>query len=204
MIDPFRSGWSGATGIACTDVNPARAAPARRAAAIKFFMRFLPALANLRGYGATLAGSFDHAAVRARIAQTARQRRTTGDPRSASAPGNCRPDPLVQIIPGDLGDDLKAGDRTRDLDPARHEPADREGIQRSHRPPAYGFDDRSCVCLCGAEQNNPVCLPFDNAGNLTRPALSACPSHALRPMPKSQGCSWSGSAFCCILLKDIP
>src|SRR3982074_2574697 len=46
-------------------------------------------------------------------------------PPSAPAPGDGCPDALVQIIPGDFGNDLEACDRARDLDPAREEPANR-------------------------------------------------------------------------------
>src|SRR5580700_4225501 len=70
---------------------------------------------------------------------------------SATAPGNGRPDPLVQVIPRDLGYDLKPGDRPGDLDLSGEKPADRKRVECSQRPPANGFENRSCVCLCSAE-----------------------------------------------------
>jgi hypothetical protein len=64
-----------------------------------------------------------------------------GASKPTSAPRNGRPDPLVQVIPGDFGYDLEAGNRSRDLDPARQNPTDRKCIERSQRPPTEGFED---------------------------------------------------------------
>src|SRR5487761_1951873 len=66
---------------------------------------------------------------------------------SATPPVNGRPDPLVKVIPRYLGYDLEAGNRPGDLDPAGEEPADGKRIERPQRPPADGFENRSCVCL---------------------------------------------------------
>src|ERR1700737_1201233 len=68
-----------------------------------------------------------------------------------SAQGDARPGALVKIIPGELGYDLEPGDRTGDLDPPRQHPADRERVERAQSPPANGFQNRPCVCLCSAE-----------------------------------------------------
>ena len=70
-------------GIACAELNPVTTTLAKKATAIKFFMRFLPILANLDGYHFAPAGSFDHAAVKNRNAQALRsvigdQRRPQG------------------------------------------------------------------------------------------------------------------------------
>src|SRR5260370_23022967 len=70
---------------------------------------------------------------------------------SAPAPGNRRPDTLVKIIPGELGDDFEARDRTCDFDPACHEPADCKGVERAQRAPTAGFEHRPCVCFSSAE-----------------------------------------------------
>src|ERR1700733_14050328 len=64
------------------------------------------------------------------------------------APFDGGPDPLMKIIPEDLGYDLEAGDRSRDLDPAGQEPADRKGVERAQRPPADRFQNRPRMCLC--------------------------------------------------------
>ena len=70
----------------------------------------------------------------------------------ATAPVDGCPDPLVQIVPGDFGGDFEASNRPGDRDPARHEPADGKGVERSKRPPTDGFEDRPRVRLCAAEQ----------------------------------------------------
>src|SRR5665213_2758572 len=88
MIDPFRSG---ATGIACAAANPVSTAPATKAATIKFFMRFLPALANLDGYGVVLAGSFYHAAVKSRVARP--HKANTRQPAVSAGPTRSPPRP---------------------------------------------------------------------------------------------------------------
>src|SRR6202022_3071959 len=71
--------------------------------------------------------------------------------KSAAAPGDGRPDAFVKVIPGDFGYDLDACNRTGDLDPARQEPADRKGVERSQHPPTHGLKDRPCVRLCSPE-----------------------------------------------------
>src|SRR4030088_1996752 len=68
-----------------------------------------------------------------------------GRPRSAPAPGDGRPDAFVKVIPADFGYDLEGSNRTRDLDPARHEPADRKCVERSQRPPTDGLKHRPGV-----------------------------------------------------------
>src|ERR1700726_316827 len=75
--------------------------------------------------------------------------------RLTSAPTHRGPEALVKIVPEDLGYDLDTGDRSCDFDPARHEPTDRECVECSQRPPTDSFENRSCVCLCSAEQNHP-------------------------------------------------
>jgi hypothetical protein len=62
--------------------------------------------------------------------------------RSAAAPRDGGPDALVKVVPGDFGDDLEAGDRSGYFNPARHEPTDREGIERSQGAPTHGLEDR--------------------------------------------------------------
>lgn len=74
---------------------------------------------------------------------------------SPAAPRDDRPDALVKVIPGNFGRDLEAGDRSGDFNPARHEPADREGIERSHGPPTDGFEDRPRMRLCSAKRTHP-------------------------------------------------
>src|SRR6202158_1919398 len=76
----------------------------------------------------------------------------------ASAPGDGRPDALVNIIPDDFGCDLEGCDRSRYFNPARHEPADRKCIERSQGPPTDGLEDRSCVFLLFAQGYYPGCL----------------------------------------------
>ena len=90
------------------------------------------------------------------------------------APMDRRPDALVQIIPGDLGDDLEAGDRAGDLDPARQEPADRKGIERSQGAPTEGLENRPCVRLCSAKSNHPARLHLVDSTTY-HVAGSACP-----------------------------
>lgn len=79
---------------------------------------------------------------------------------STAAPRNGRPDALVKVIPGDFGRDLKGGDRSGDFDPARHEPADREGIERSKGPPTDGFEDRPRMCLCSSKRTHHSLCPL--------------------------------------------
>ena len=64
------------------------------------------------------------------------------------APGDGGPEALVQIIPGNLRSDFKNRDRAGSLNPARHEPANDEGIDSSERPPTDRFQNRSRVRLC--------------------------------------------------------
>ena len=78
---------------------------------------------------------------------------------STAAPQNGRPDALVKVIPGNFGSDLKGSDRSRDFYPARHEPADREGIERSKGPPTDGLEDRPRMCLSSAKRTHPLCPP---------------------------------------------
>ena len=77
----------------------------------------------------------------------------------APAPRNGRPDALMQVIPGDFGDDFEAGNRARDLDPSRKQPTDRKCVERPQCPPTDGLQDRSCVCFCSAERYHRVRLP---------------------------------------------
>lgn len=53
--------------------------------------------------------------------------------------------------PSDFGYDLEAGNRIRDLDPARQVPLIAKCVERSRRPPTDGFKDRPCVRLGSAE-----------------------------------------------------
>jgi hypothetical protein len=69
-----------------------------------------------------------------------------------------RPDPLMQIVPRYLGHDLKTGNRSRDFNPARHEPADRKCIERPQRPPTDGFENGPRMCLYSAKYNHPAQL----------------------------------------------
>jgi hypothetical protein len=68
------------------------------------------------------------------------------------------PDPLVQIIPGNLGHDLETGNRPCDFDPARHEPADRKCIERPQRPPTDGLENGPRMRLYTAKYGHPAQL----------------------------------------------
>jgi len=63
------------------------------------------------------------------------------------SPANGGPDSLVQVIPGDLGDELEPGNRAGDSDPAGQEPANNESVERPQHPPADGLDNRSGMRL---------------------------------------------------------
>jgi hypothetical protein len=59
-----------------------------------------------------------------------------GSVESATTPGNRGPNPLMQIIPGNLCNDLKSRNRAGDFDPSGEEPANRECVEGSERAPA--------------------------------------------------------------------
>ena len=89
----------------------------------------------------------------------------------APAPRNGRPNALMQVVPGDFGDDFEAGNRARDLDPSRKQPTDRKCVERPQCPPTDGLQDRSCVCFCSAERYHRVRLPAGRGENVSRWAL---------------------------------
>jgi len=90
-----------------------------------------------------------------------RRRRDDGQQpvNSTATPRYGRPDALVKVIPGNFSRDLEAGDRSGNFHPARHEPADREGIERSQGPPTDGLEDRPRMCLCSAKRTHPLFPP---------------------------------------------
>jgi hypothetical protein len=74
-----------------------------------------------------------------------------GSTHPAASPGNCCPNPFVEIVPRDLGHDLKSRDRARDFDASGKEPADRKCVEGSKGTPADGLENRPCVRFCPAE-----------------------------------------------------
>jgi hypothetical protein len=92
---------------------------------------------------------------------------TSGNPascwlRSTRAPATVRPpagpprsrgprSPAAGFRLVRAGDDLKARDRARNLDPAGQKPTDRKCIERPQGPPTDGLEHRSRMCFCSAE-----------------------------------------------------
>jgi hypothetical protein len=69
----------------------------------------------------------------------------------APPPADRRPAAFVKVVPGDFGNDLKAGNRPGKRNPAGHDQADCKRVQRSQRPPTDGLEDGSRVRFCAAE-----------------------------------------------------
>ncbi len=73
-----------------------------------------------------------------------------------SAPSNRRPNSLMQIIKGDLGQHFDPGDGSGNSHPAGYEEADHKGVDRSHHSPSGRLCDRSAVGLKALEPAHRV------------------------------------------------
>src|SRR5215471_19131203 len=98
----------------------------------------------------------------------------------ASSPRDDRPDPLVEIIPGDLGDDLHSGDRACDLHSTGHEPTDGKRVERAECAPAYGLEHRSRMRFCPAKKGHPKCSLL-SLGGISRASCRPVPAPVINP-----------------------
>ena len=89
----------------------------------------------------------DNGACRPHLEDAIWRPKSYGSRMTPVSPRDDRPDPLMQVIPGDLGDDLHSSDRACNRHSAGHEPTDRKRVQGPQRPPAYGLEHRSRMSL---------------------------------------------------------